>query len=105
MTEKLLTGTLSLNTTNQPSLSRYYSYMFQITITGKEEPDRATPVRPTTISPHVQELLDNLNEGRSSLRGLQSPPRHVEGGNKDLPRAGVYSSPMPLLTGKVSKVR
>ena len=60
-----------------------------------------SPIRPTAISPHVQELLDNLNEGRSSLQLLQSPPT----GGTGRPRAGVYSSPMPLLVGKGSKVR
>ena len=32
MTEKLLTGTLSLNTTNQPTISDYFIYYFYLII-------------------------------------------------------------------------
>ncbi|XP_052242193.1 uncharacterized protein LOC127852290 isoform X3 [Dreissena polymorpha] len=48
--------------------------------------------RPTgDVSPHVQDLLNMLSDSRHSLRDLQE-------GNlgPERPRAGVYSSPMPL---------
>lgn len=44
------------------------------------------------VSHHVQELLDNLKDSRHSLRGLQ------DSGLTERPRAGVYSSPMPLIS-------
>ena len=51
------------------------------------------------VSHHVQELLDNLSDSRHSLRSIQ------DNEVTERPRAGVYSSPMPLISrGKGDKV-
>ncbi|XP_052801345.1 zinc finger CCCH domain-containing protein 13-like [Mya arenaria] len=53
-----------------------------------------------SVSPHVKDLLDTLNDSRSSLRGLQEGDLATE-----RPRAGVYSSPMPLMGRMTQSVR
>ncbi|XP_052242182.1 uncharacterized protein LOC127852290 isoform X2 [Dreissena polymorpha] len=56
-----------------------------------EKSQKSDRQRAGDVSPHVQDLLNMLSDSRHSLRDLQE-------GNlgPERPRAGVYSSPMPL---------
>ncbi|XP_053375167.1 uncharacterized protein LOC128547220 [Mercenaria mercenaria] len=57
-----------------------------------------------SVSRHVKELLDNLNDSRHSLHDLEGdvtserPQGHHGDVMSERPRAGVYSSPMPLFS-------
>ncbi|KAK3598955.1 hypothetical protein CHS0354_024627 [Potamilus streckersoni] len=73
---------------------------------SENEDEDALHVTPGDVSPHVRRLLNNLNEGRSSMLGLtddiRSLPKHGMVSADSRPRAGVYSNPMPIIRSSSS---
>ncbi|KAL3857644.1 hypothetical protein ACJMK2_012291 [Sinanodonta woodiana] len=67
---------------------------------SENEDEGTLHVTPRDVSPHVRRLLNNLNEGRSSILGLteiRSSPKQGMVSADSRPRAGVYSTPMPII--------